>query len=867
LSSFMQLELLSRGSFSDAEAQANDLRQQLIGRMGFALYCFTVVIFGCWIVRAQKNVRALGADGLRKTPGWAVGSFFIPITNLWVPYQAMRDLWQASHNPRSWKDAAVDAILPEWWTLWIVSNFLGHLSFRAMTNAQGLEGLQSATYWEIAALIVNILLCWVAYCLVTQIADAQRASAETGNARSTDGPWRIKVYCPGCNRTLRGATSDMIGDLGVCPKCRTEFIIPEPTLEPRSEADRSDQPPDAKNPAAESKSIQSSADEPHSNSDKSSLAEVPSKERRLHVSTKIIFGLFLADVTTRWLAHEYMTSALRNLPELGVVKVSFLGTFVEAVIFWAAAWLVVIVARYLVRFRPASSARRDDSLAYRASIASEHLLPVIADEIVLASTDDAGLDSDEAVETATKKDNPIFDSKGAQSVSGSPDGNRATTSVRLQCVGLLADRLNRESDELPEQQASFFSAGNIAAGIVVIFAITFLYLFENWRDFFSHQSDVEALGSSFQDASSTDLRKTLPSQAPKLDGEATSSTVRLEQKWPRSFGLARKEQETEFDPAANLNADKLIELAATAGHWIGREHLFHRIKEEFPQYGLRIVRAELDLTTKLRPAFENIESIFDHRFTGSDSKLSEIRTSTQAELAAVPLDNARSEAAVLQLEKWATSERGSLPGIQTLLAYHPKYIRNPERELLDGFTQEFRSDGSGKSLGLKPRVIYPISWKSEDGERPHILKKFKSPSSAEMVMLSLHEAPPEMLDMLTTQWEQHEVMAGVAIGFVEGMAENQAIERVEILDSGAIWLAGGLAGWAEYEWSMNRSAIEFDSHGLLISMFRKGRWVTLMMDASSVKTIDPLSAEQKFMRVAPLYQQMLNMFDLFDRYD
>lgn len=275
-SSFMQSELLSR-SFSEAEGQANDFRQQLIGRIGFALYCFTVVVFGSWIVRAHKNVRALGADGLRETPGWAVGSFFFPILNLWVPYQAMRDLWQASHNPRSWKDAGVDAILPEWWTLWIVSNFLGHLSFRATTNAQGLEGLQSATYWQIAALIVNILLYWAAMSLVTQIADAQRTTAESGGSGLSDGPRTIRIFCPGCSRRLRGATSDMIGDLGVCPKCRTEFVITGPTLGPKFEADGSDGPPDARNPAAGTKSMQSSADEPHSDLSES-LSEIAPNE-------------------------------------------------------------------------------------------------------------------------------------------------------------------------------------------------------------------------------------------------------------------------------------------------------------------------------------------------------------------------------------------------------------------------------------------------------------------------------------------------------------------------------------------------------------------------------------------------------------
>lgn len=180
LSSFMQAELLSRDGFSEAEGQANDFREQIIGLLQFALYLFTAVIFGCWIVRANKNVRALGADDLRITPGWAVGYFFVPIVNLWRPYQAMKDLWRASHSPTSWVSTTSGSILPAWWTLWLLSNFLGQVSFNVMMNAQGLEGLQAATYLQIVAQGVDISLCLVAMSLVTQIAHAQQTHVKNG---------------------------------------------------------------------------------------------------------------------------------------------------------------------------------------------------------------------------------------------------------------------------------------------------------------------------------------------------------------------------------------------------------------------------------------------------------------------------------------------------------------------------------------------------------------------------------------------------------------------------------------------------------------------------------------------------------------
>jgi phosphatidylglycerophosphate synthase len=179
LSSLMQAELLSRGSFSEAEGQANDSREQVIGILQLLLYLLTAVVFGRWIVRANKNVRALGAKDLRITPGWAVGYFFVPIVNLWKPYQAMKDLWRASHDLTSWGTAPASSILPAWWTLWILSNVLGHMSFRMTMAARGLEGLQAATWVQMAGEAMDIPLCLVAMTLVIQVGNGLQTHAQT----------------------------------------------------------------------------------------------------------------------------------------------------------------------------------------------------------------------------------------------------------------------------------------------------------------------------------------------------------------------------------------------------------------------------------------------------------------------------------------------------------------------------------------------------------------------------------------------------------------------------------------------------------------------------------------------------------------
>ena len=36
---------------------------------------------------------------------------------------------------------------------------------------------------------------------------------------------QLVIRCPQCGRSLKGATQDMIGDIGVCQKCKSEFTI------------------------------------------------------------------------------------------------------------------------------------------------------------------------------------------------------------------------------------------------------------------------------------------------------------------------------------------------------------------------------------------------------------------------------------------------------------------------------------------------------------------------------------------------------------------------------------------------------------------------------------------------------------------
>lgn len=84
----------------------------------------TTVLAAVWIYRASTNLRALGAQGMTIGPGWAIGWYFIPIANCWKPYQAMKEIWQASARPQQWQGMAAPSLLRMWWGLWLLSFFV-----------------------------------------------------------------------------------------------------------------------------------------------------------------------------------------------------------------------------------------------------------------------------------------------------------------------------------------------------------------------------------------------------------------------------------------------------------------------------------------------------------------------------------------------------------------------------------------------------------------------------------------------------------------------------------------------------------------------------------------------------------------------
>ena len=116
---------------------------------------------------------AAGVDGLEFTPGWAVGWYFIPFANLLKPFQAMRELWNASHGEVTTFGGEAPSQVKLWWGTWIAGNIVSNIGMRIVLMEDGGSG--SVTAGNAIGAAGTALLMLAAVLLVKVIAGVTQA--------------------------------------------------------------------------------------------------------------------------------------------------------------------------------------------------------------------------------------------------------------------------------------------------------------------------------------------------------------------------------------------------------------------------------------------------------------------------------------------------------------------------------------------------------------------------------------------------------------------------------------------------------------------------------------------------------------------
>lgn len=166
--------------FSDVEA--NNSRLFTVTVAQYIMVLPTAIAFVVWMYRSHKNLRAWGTVGMRFRPYWAWLGFFVPVINLFRPYQIAVEIWQASdpdsdhQQPQSWRKGRINHIISFWWVslflLPIFDHYLGHQMLR-LGPSRSIEAFLNANGTALVATSFNMLVLVVAIVFVYRLSERQ----------------------------------------------------------------------------------------------------------------------------------------------------------------------------------------------------------------------------------------------------------------------------------------------------------------------------------------------------------------------------------------------------------------------------------------------------------------------------------------------------------------------------------------------------------------------------------------------------------------------------------------------------------------------------------------------------------------------
>ncbi len=191
LSSYLQYNLLlsaQRGDYiSEESALGNDSREMIVGIVYIIVFILSGITFIQWFRRAYFNLHGK-APFLSYDEGWAAGSWFVPIINLFRPYQIMKELYVETKNVLERNGISLNSDLSTnhlglWWTLWIISGILGQIIFRLSRGAETLDQLINLT---LAGMIVGLIGIPLALVTIKVVKDYSKAEPLLNDAPDVD---------------------------------------------------------------------------------------------------------------------------------------------------------------------------------------------------------------------------------------------------------------------------------------------------------------------------------------------------------------------------------------------------------------------------------------------------------------------------------------------------------------------------------------------------------------------------------------------------------------------------------------------------------------------------------------------------------
>ncbi|MFF3685506.1 DUF4328 domain-containing protein [Streptomyces sp. NPDC002187] len=159
------------------EADQADLWMAIASGFGAVAVLATAVVFLVWFSRVRANAGVFAPDLMTRNSGWAIGGWFVPLANLWIPRSVAADVWKASRqDPYRGNEGLVSL----WWTGFLATWFFDRAAERQYDKADSGSEIGTAADFLAISCLVDIGAAVLAILFVHKLTQMQHAKALRG---------------------------------------------------------------------------------------------------------------------------------------------------------------------------------------------------------------------------------------------------------------------------------------------------------------------------------------------------------------------------------------------------------------------------------------------------------------------------------------------------------------------------------------------------------------------------------------------------------------------------------------------------------------------------------------------------------------
>jgi hypothetical protein len=169
--------IISGDGVTGDQRDGNDLRQAIVGGIQLLMLIVGAMTWISWFHASYRNAGVLGATR-RFGEGWAIGSWLVPILNVWRPKQIANDLWAAGERGGDPKQPPV--LLLWWWLAWLFGGQAAAGGFGFDSDPTARE-MRVYGIVDIGTGLISIAAAILACVVAVQISERLKARAASGD--------------------------------------------------------------------------------------------------------------------------------------------------------------------------------------------------------------------------------------------------------------------------------------------------------------------------------------------------------------------------------------------------------------------------------------------------------------------------------------------------------------------------------------------------------------------------------------------------------------------------------------------------------------------------------------------------------------